>query len=74
MVVSDHEPVPRSVHVGLVPGAVAARQPQEGHPEVGADERVDERVDGRVYPTCANTNVCVCVRERVKKAIASMTC
>lgn len=50
--VSDDEPVPRRVHVGLVPGAVAARQPQERHPEVGADERVDERVDGRVYPTC----------------------
>lgn len=54
MAVSDHEPVGvRGVRVGPASGAVAARQPQKGHPEVLADERVDERVDGRVYPTCS---------------------
>lgn len=51
MVVPNYEAVVRRVRVGLVSGAVAARQPPEGHPEVLADERVYERVDGRIYPT-----------------------
>jgi len=62
MAVSDHEPaVLRGVRVGPASaGAVAARQPQKRHPEVLADERVDERVDGRVYPTCgANRRPCI---------------
>jgi len=46
MTVSDHEPVVWRVLVGLVPGAVAARQPPKRHPEVLADERVYEGVDG----------------------------
>lgn len=53
MAVPDDEPVVRLVHrVRLVTGAVAAREPPERHAEVLADERVYERVDGRVYPTC----------------------
>jgi len=35
-----------------VSGTVAARQPPKRHPEVLADERVYEGVDGRINPTC----------------------
>lgn len=52
MTVSDHEPVVWRVLVGLVSGAVAARQPPKCHPEVLADECVYEGVDGRIDPTC----------------------
>jgi len=54
MVVSDYETVVRRVRVGLVSGAIATCQPPKGHPEILADERVYERVDGRIYPTCTN--------------------
>jgi len=54
MAVSGHEPIVRRVRVGLVSGAVAARQPPKGHPEVLANKRVYEGVDGRIYPTCNN--------------------
>jgi len=52
MTVSDHEPIVWRVQVGLVSGTVAARQPPKRHPEVLADERVYEGVDGRINPTC----------------------
>lgn len=54
MVVFNHETVVRRVRVRLVSGTIATRQPPECHPKILADERVYERVDGRVYPTCNN--------------------
>jgi len=52
MTVSDHEPVVWRVLVGLVSGAVAARQPPKCHPKVLADKCVYEGVYGRIDPTC----------------------
>lgn len=46
MAVPDHESIVWRVWVGLLSSTIAARQPPKGHPEVLADERVYEGVDG----------------------------
>lgn len=50
--VPDHESIVLRILSGFASGTVATRQSPKSHSEVLTNERVYERIDSWIYPTC----------------------